>query len=233
MKRYKGKSTLEVLEGAENYNRWIAEMVEKKLKLPILEVGSGTGNITNYFVHSGTLYATDVDKNLVGELKKKFVAKKNIHALVLDIEKQTPKKFIQYFSSIFAVNVLEHIQNDERALRNMNRLLHKDGSLVLLVPAKKRAYTRLDKEIGHFRRYEKEELRKKIETAGFVIEDIFYFNIVGLVSWIVRDKIEGNNIQMKPYQIALFDRIVPIVKRIESLARPPIGISLIVYARKK
>ena len=233
MTKYKGKSTLEVLEGANNYNQWIADMVRKKIHSPVLEIGAGTGNISQYFTKVKSLMITDIDPALIKELKKRFNNTNGFSYTVLDIAKKVPKKFLGHFSSVFAVNVLEHIKDDEKALRNINNVLKKHGSLVLLVPAKQYAYTRLDKELGHFRRYEKNLLRKKLELAGFIVDDIFYFNLIGLLSWVVRDKVERNNFYLKPYQIALFDSIVPILKACEAIVRPPVGISLIVYARKQ
>lgn len=233
MTKYKGTSTLEVLEGADNYNQWIAETVRKSIASPALEIGAGTGNISQHFKDIKSFTITDIDPALVKELKKRFGKVNTFSYAVVDIENQTPKRFVGSFSSIFGVNVLEHIKDDKKALKNIHALLKKNGKLILLVPAKQFAYTRLDKELGHYRRYEKESLTKNLEAAGFAVNEIFYFNIVGLLSWIIRDKVERKNIYLKPYQIALFDSIVPILKTIESVIRLPIGISLIVYASKK
>lgn len=233
MTKYKGTSTLEVLEGADNYNQWIAETVRKSIASPALEIGAGTGNISQHFKDIKSFTITDIDPALVKELKKRFGKVNTFSYAVVDIENQTPKRFVGSFSSIFGVNVLEHIKDDKKALKNIHALLKKNGKLILLVPAKQFAYTRLDKELGHYRRYEKASLTKNLEAAGFAVNEIFYFNIVGLLSWIIRDKVERKNIYLKPYQIALFDSIVPILKTIESVIRLPIGISLIVYASKK
>jgi len=104
--------------------------------------------------------------------------------------------------------------------------------LLLLVPAKKGAYTRLDKELGHFRRYEKDELLEKLKKSGYEVENVHFFNFVGLISWYVRDKVKRKNINLKPYHIRMFDSIVPFLRAIESHIKPPLGISLIVVARK-
>ncbi len=232
MTKYQGISTLEVLEGADHYNKWIAETAMSSLSSPILEIGAGTGNISQFFSGRNGVYLSDVDTNLVKQLKKRFAEDNTFSVLQLDIRKPAQDKYREYFRSIFGINVLEHIEDDEKALANLNTLLKKNGELMLLVPAKQFAYTRLDKDLGHYRRYEKKELREKVENAGFIINEMFYFNIVGLLSWIIRDKVERENIQLKPYQVALFDSIVPILRVIESTIKPPVGISLIVRARK-
>jgi hypothetical protein len=111
-------------------------------------------------------------------------------------------------------------------------LLKKDGKLLLLVPAKKKAYTQLDKELGHYRRYEKQEIIDKLEQAGFSIDTVYFFNIVGLLSWTVRNKVSRNKKALRPYQIRIFDSIVPVLRFLESLIKVPVGISLIVVARR-
>lgn len=230
MAKYKGVKILEVLEGADRYNRWIAERISPYIESPALEIGAGTGNISSFFSHLKSLTLTDNDESLISVLQKKFNTK-NIHAEVFDIQKDF-YKINNSFKTIFSVNVLEHIKDDSKALSNMYRLLKRNGKVVILVPAKKFAYTNLDKDLGHFRRYEKEELREKLEKAGFKIESITYFNIVGLLSWILRDKFSRNNKTLAPSHVKLFDLSVPILKRIEPKTLLPQGISLIAIATK-
>ncbi len=69
------------------------------------------------------------------------------------------------------LNVLEHIKNDNKALMQAKKLLHKNGILILEVPAAKFLYDNYDKELMHFRRYNMIEIVKKIEKAGFIIEE--------------------------------------------------------------
>ena len=233
MVKYVGLSTLEVLEEAKNYNKWISDEIIKYVSTPVLEVGAGIGNLTSYFLIKKPLYVTDVDNDLVNKLKNKFKKNKNVFTEALDITKAPPKKYHSFFSTIFGINVLEHINDDGQALKNMYEMLRNNGRLVFLVPAKKIAYTKLDMELGHFRRYEKKEIIKKLIENGFKVDKIYFFNLVGLFSWVVRDKIKRNEINLKPYHIKFFDKIVPILRIIESFVKIPVGISLIVVAHKK
>lgn len=231
MAKYKGVTVLEVLEGADRYNGWIAERIRSYIESPALEIGAGTGNISSFFQNLSSLTFTDSDEALVNKLKARFSEKKNISAEVLDIQRgfsQVKNKF----NTVFSVNVLEHIKDDTLALRNMNKLLNKKGKVVILVPAKKIAFTNLDKELGHFRRYEKQELHEKMEASGFKVKSISYFNILGLLSWIVRDKISSGSKNLSPFQVKIFDMIVPVLKGIEPKNRLPLGISLIGIGEK-
>jgi len=230
--QYKGLSTLEILEGANNYNDWIASEILRGAKTPMIEIGSGIGNLSEKFMSLKPLTLSDNDKGLVKILQERFLDT-GVRSLYLDIEREIDSSLNNQFHSVVAVNVLEHVKNDKRALRNISALLKKGGTIRLLVPAKQFAYTRLDKDLGHYRRYEKDALEQHLIDAGFKINDIYFFNIVGLISWIVRDKVEKKNIHLKPYQIALFDWMVPILRFVEANIRPPVGISLIVVATKK
>lgn len=230
--KYQGISTLEVLVDARNYNKWIADEINKHISSPTLEVGAGTGNLSKYFIKKDDFYITETDDGLVKHLKEKYKKNKNLFISQLDITKDPSKKFTNFFSTVFAVNVLEHIDNDVIALRNIYKMLRADGKIVLLIPAKKFAYTKLDKELGHYRRYEKDEIVSKLNHSGYQIEKIYFFNIIGLLSWFIRDKVSRTKTQLKPYQIKIFDFIVPLLRFMESIFPVPVGISLIVIARK-
>lgn len=232
MVKYKGLKTLEVLEGADNYNAWIANVLYPYIKSPALEIGAGIGNISEFFNKLEDLVLTDKDSKLVKFLEKKFSSRKNVRAEVLDISGRS-LRIKEKFRTAYAINVLEHIKDDELALKNIGKLLVPGGKIVLLVPAKKFAYTTLDKNLGHYRRYEKEELKEKLTVQNFIIEEIEYFNIVGLLSWVIRNKIDNSHNQLKPNHVKFFDSIVPFLRNIEPKSGLPLGISLIVVASKK
>lgn len=231
MTKYKGVTVLEVLEGADNYNNWIVSRIKPDIVSPALEIGAGTGNISAFFKNLKSLTVTDNDETLVEKLATKFKGNKNVRAEVLDIEKDL-YKVTNRFRTIYSVNVLEHIKNDEKALKNMHKLLEPGGKVVLLVPAKKFAYTNLDKDLGHHRRYEKAELKDKLTNAGFTVKSISYFNAVGLASWIIRDKISRGSKNLSSTQVKFFDMIVPVLKQAEPKKILPMGISLIGIGEK-
>jgi hypothetical protein len=68
--------------------------------------------------------------------------------------------------------VLEHIEDDGFFLRKTNELLADRGQLILSVPAKKKYWSRDDEIVGHYRRYEKQELYEKLIEAGYSQIDI-------------------------------------------------------------
>ena len=168
---------------------------------------------------------------MLAHLKNMFSHINDVSVNFLDITQPPPEHLIGSFQTVIGINVLEHVEDDKKALFHLGNVLKPSGRLLLLVPAKKWAYTDLDRQLGHFRRYEKKELGEKLVKASFHIEKLYFFNIVGLMSWIIRDKIQRSG-GLRPYQISSFDSIVPILKRVESKVRMPVGISLIAIAQK-
>ncbi|HYT41626.1 MAG TPA: class I SAM-dependent methyltransferase [Methylomirabilota bacterium] len=228
---YQGLTTLEILTEAKNYNRWIAENFYASIKAPLLEFGAGIGNISELLSSYTPLCVTDTDARMLAHLKNKFSHINDISVHFLDITQPPPEHLVGSFQTVIGINVLEHVEDDEKALFHLGNVLKPSGRLLLLVPAKKWAYTDLDRQLGHFRRYEKKELAEKLVKASFQIEKLYFFNIIGLLSWIIRDKLQRSG-GLRPYQISSFDSIVPLLKRVEAKISMPVGISLIAIAQK-
>jgi 2-polyprenyl-3-methyl-5-hydroxy-6-metoxy-1,4-benzoquinol methylase len=228
---YQGLTTLEILTEAKNYNRWIADNFYPYIKAPLLEFGAGIGNISELLRSYTPLCLTDTDPRMLAHLENKFSHSNDVSVNFLDITQPPPEHLVGGFQTVIGINVLEHIEDDEKTLFHLGNVLKPSGRLLLLVPAKRWAYTELDRQLGHFRRYEKEELAEKLAKASFRIEKLYFFNIIGLMSWIIRDKIQRSG-GLRPFQISSFDTIVPILKRIESKISMPVGISLIAIAQK-
>jgi SAM-dependent methyltransferase len=70
------------------------------------------------------------------------------------------------FDLVCAFEVLEHIEDDVGALSSWRRRLQPGGNLLLSVPAGPRLYGRVDRAVGHFRRYDDESLAAAIASAG-------------------------------------------------------------------
>lgn len=74
------------------------------------------------------------------------------------------------FPYVFAFEVLEHLADDEQHLARWREWLEPDGLLVLSVPAHARHWTGADAAAGHYRRYEREDLRALLGRAGYRVQ---------------------------------------------------------------
>jgi len=74
------------------------------------------------------------------------------------------------FGGVFALEVLEHVEEDVELLREIRRVLRPGGVLVVSVPVHMSRWSAIDEACGHVRRYEDGELIEKLTVAGFVPE---------------------------------------------------------------
>ncbi|MDE2589986.1 MAG: methyltransferase domain-containing protein, partial [Patescibacteria group bacterium] len=135
------------------------------------------------------------------------------------------------FDSIIAINVLEHVENDEFAIKELYKMLKNEGTLIILVPCHKFLYNDIDAKVGHFRRYSKVDLEFKVKKTHFKIAKIFYFNMLGILGWYIN----GNLIKsstVSPTATKIFDRITPLSRFSERILRRKVGLSLICFLRK-
>jgi SAM-dependent methyltransferase len=223
-----GSSTLEVMEGARRYNRWIYDRVRKALGQRILEIGCGTGTITSFLVERELVVGIDVVDGYVRSTGERYRDRPNIIIRRHDLTESVEPLRGYRFDSALSVNVFEHIANDEAALKAVYALLEPGGSFTVLVPCHPALVGSFDRDIGHHRRYTKGELRRKLEASGFVVERIRRSNPVGALGWLVNVRLLG----LRRLRGAnLFDRLVPALAVLDRVELP-FGLSLIAVARK-
>jgi SAM-dependent methyltransferase len=222
---------LKILAVTHNYNRWIYKLfAEYVAGRNVLEVGCGIGTLSRYFLRTcSRLVGIDTSELFIRHLK---IDHPEMEVYNFDV---TDEKILSLADKkndvVVSVNVLEHVKNDVKALEHMRGLLVPGGRLLLFVPALSWLFGTLDRNVSHYRRYDKKELRDKIESSGFTVEKIFFSNFAGIFGWFVN----GRVLRRKNFPIMqpiIFDKLVPLISKIEGLRRPPIGMNLVVIARK-
>jgi hypothetical protein len=91
-------------------------------------------------------------------------------------------------------------------------------------------YGSIDEAIGHYRRYDPATLRRVVETNGFEVESIEWLNLLGIPGWFVNSRLLRRR-AVPGLQIRLYDRIAPLLARLESNVKLPVGMSLLAVAR--
>jgi len=223
-----GASTLEVMEGAHRYNRWIYDRVRGGLGQRVLEIGCGTGTITRFMVDRQLVVGIDVVDDYIRSTSHRFDDRPNIVVRRHDLTESIDALRGYRFDSALSVNVFEHIANDEGAMKAVYALLEPGGTFTLLVPCHPALLGGFDRDIGHHRRYTKRDLRRKLEASGFTVERIRRSNPVGALGWLVNVRLLGLR---RLRGTGLFDRLVPafaVLDRVEL----PLGLSVIAVARK-
>jgi SAM-dependent methyltransferase len=233
-----GTETLEVISDAGKFNQWMYHTIKPFCSGKILEVGSGIGNISQYFLNDHQqISLSDLSPDYFNILESKFKGFQNLNALfTLDFaEKELEKKYPQLigqFDTVFALNVLEHVRDHEQSIRNCYSLLKPGGKLIILVPAFQTLFNKFDVALEHQRRYTPKSLKKVMSIPGFTIIHTQYFNVMGILGWFVSGKLMGKN-TIPGGQMRLYDQLVPVWKIVDSVFGGLLGLSVICVAQKE
>jgi SAM-dependent methyltransferase len=217
------------LNAANNYRAAILSNFRTPLCGNVIEVGAGIGQITDRLRKSPeiqNLTSIEPDAGFCAQIRERFPDIDLVHGTISDL--QTKRNW----NSILSINVLEHIETDEKELAIYHRLLKPaNGALCLFVPARPEIYAPIDRDFGHYRRYTRPELTQKLERAGFKIQKLRYFNLVGYFGWWATFCLLKKR-SFDIHAVGLFDRMIfPVVHWTEShVCAPPFGQSLIAIA---
>ena len=225
---YAGRE-LEVLSNLDNYHDWIVEEMAPHVRGRVLEVGAGAGAISRRLLElADSLVLLEPCPALSAELASR-VSGTVVHASLEDYLANAPEG---EFDSVVSVNVLEHIDDDDAALRGLHSLLAPGGTLCLFVPALPQLFSDFDRAVGHHRRYTRDGLERVVAEAGFDTIRADYFDAPGVAAWLVMCRLLGRT-EFRRGAIDLYDRwIVPITRALETRARPPIGKNLLLIATR-
>lgn len=220
--------TLDNLDGARNYAGWIFELIEPHLGDEVLEVGAGHGTFTEMLARKAKrVVACDLSERCADRLRERFSGDEHVEVLHGSIDSAAT---YGPFDSVVLINVLEHIEDDDGALRDARSLLKRGGRLILWVPAFSFLYSDFDRRIGHHRRYRRTGLRTQLADAGYEVQAVSYVNAVGAVAWLVvarflrRTPTDGAPVRV-------FDKyFIPVLKRLERRWCPPFGQSVLAIA---
>jgi SAM-dependent methyltransferase len=223
--------TLQKMKKLRRYNQWVFLQFRPFLGKRVLETGSGIGNITKFLLDRDLVIATDVEPKYLTFLKETFGKYKKFIIEGLDISSSEMERYRSYqIDSVICFNVLEHIEQDEKALKNIFNLLELGGRLLLFVPSHSWLHGSLDRHLGHYRRYGKKELKNKLETIGFKVVFLRYFNRIGILGWFLNSKILRKK-RLPSFQLRIYNLLVPLFK-LEKFLPLPFGTSLLVVAEK-
>jgi SAM-dependent methyltransferase len=206
---YEGIEELILIEGAlKNYNFNIIKRFKQGLGLVgnhaevglTVDFGAGLGTLAQLWndEFSSTVTCVEVDPKLRNILTSKGYP-------VLSSISESKRNFTICFTS----NVLEHIEDDVGALREIRMRLEPNAKIAIHVPALPRLYSHVDKRIGHFRRYEKNDLIERVERAGFQVIGCYYNDCIGAVVWGLI-KIMGSSKFLEPNALllSLYDKYI-------------------------
>ncbi len=229
---YPGRD-LEAMSSAVRYHGDILRNFAPYLGERILEVGAGSGNISELLLEQqpAHLYAVEPSDRMFELLRERLRGRLNAsvhHSLLADFME---RESVAGVDSVVSVNVLEHVQDDVGELTRMHSALRPGGHLCLWVPALPALDSPFDRSLGHFRRYRKRALLRKLERTGFVPVRIAYRDVVGMLAWFLVCRVLGQ--ELSPAKVSIYDRFVmPVTGMCGRWLHPPLGKNLMAIARR-
>lgn len=224
---------LETLAGARKLGDWMFEQFAPLVRGRVVEVGAGIGTFSDRMLGHGVDEALLIEPEVpcAARLEERFGQRAGV-AVSRDLIPGSPALDAWAGSVDFLLcqNVLEHIADEREAVGAMAEALAPGGALGLLVPAHPWLFGNLDRRFGHERRYTRDHLRGVIEGAGLRVERLYRFNMLGVAGWVVNRNRANPSIDAR--SLRAYELLLPPFRALERRRTPPVGLSLIVHARK-
>lgn len=138
----------------------------------VLDMGCGTGTMLGHLQRLGEVEGVDADEQAVRYCHTRG------HARVQLLESDALPFPDDSFDLLTALDVLEHIEDDHRALEEVARVLRPGGVFLATVPAYPWMWGAQDEISHHYRRYTRRELERRILGAGLGLERLTHFNTI-------------------------------------------------------
>jgi glycosyltransferase involved in cell wall biosynthesis/phospholipid N-methyltransferase len=219
-----GSQILGRLQRAPRFTRWMADVIRPYVGESVLEIGAGTGNLTLQLVPRTLYWASDINPHYLDYLDTLTQSRPYLRVGFTDGERAQSYPADQKFDTVICLNVVEHLADDLSALQNIRRALVPGGRAIILVPCGPWLYGTLDKVLGHYRRYTREQLAAVAGRAGFTVEELFSFNRVGVLAWWLNGRLLRRT-TFSLSQIKMLNLLTPIFRVVDSwLPLPPLSL---------
>ncbi len=160
------KARLQILE------KLIKKKIFKNQPLTILNAGAATGATSLMLKNYGKVKSLEYDKecaDFLSEILEEEVS--NASLTELPFEENT-------FDLVCAFDVIEHIEDDHKAVAESYKVIKENGYIFLTVPAFQELWSNHDEINHHYRRYRLKELINLVEKNGFEVVYSTYFNFI-------------------------------------------------------
>jgi glycosyltransferase involved in cell wall biosynthesis len=227
-----GSQILGRLARAPRFNAWMADTIRPYCGQRILEIGSGTGNLTRRLIPRDQYVASDINPLYLQTLHGLTADRPYLDVSLTDVTRaETFPRPEGGFDTVVCLNVVEHVDDDVGALRNIHRVLAPDGTAIVLVPQGPEVFGTLDEVLGHKRRYTRETLTRLAGDAGFEVQQVLEFNRVGRPAWWLNGRLLRRH-DFGLLQILTLNLLTPVF-RVVDRALPFQALSLIAILRPR
>jgi len=200
----------------------------------LLDVGCGTGAVAEALAERYDAHGIDSSPDAVAFCRERGLANMNV-GLLADVSESGSFDMLTFF------DVMEHVADDARLLRDAHRLLKPGGSVLITVPAFPSLWSRHDEVLHHQRRYTRSHLRSLVQGAGFQIRHLTFFNTLLFPVAVVRRSVAklsgssaGNDLQIPGRLVNTALRTIFAAERhVLPYISLPFGLSLLCWGEKR
>lgn len=222
-------------------NNIIIELINKIISIKpgteILDVGCGTCGFAKLLSQNYDVIGLDTSN-----LALEYCKKRGIKTLYNDFLENFPKNN-HNIEVITMLDVIEHIQDDLKVVKDAYQILPVGGWFVASVPAYSFLWSVHDEIHQHFRRYNKKKIVSLIEDAGFQVVYKSYFNTILFIPGLIKrflDKIIHSNKGEAEVAVETFPGLINNIMtklfllegKILPSIRFPFGMSILIIAKK-
>ena len=219
---------LECFDEAKNWRKYQFENVLKYINSSVLEVGPGTGNNVQYYRdRASEITLLEINKDTADSLKSKFKGDKKITVQNSDINSQERK-----FDTILYMDVLEHIEDDEKEINRALEQLKPGGNIIFFIPAYQFLYSDFDKAIGHVKRYTKHFFLKFKRDKKISITELKYFDSIGFFMALLNKLFNKDKIETIGLGIKIWNKLIFLSKIMDLIFFNKFGKSLLCIMKK-
>jgi ubiquinone/menaquinone biosynthesis C-methylase UbiE len=227
--------------GRRDAIRKLINHMQVPVEANILEIGCSAGPLQQILHTDGytNLTGIDISENAIKLAEQRGVPNVSVmDGAKLDFADAS-------FDLVVASDVLEHIEDEELAVREWARVLRPGGCMIVFVPAFQMLWTHHDEVNHHYRRYTAAHLRRVIQRAGLTVERSSYWNstlffpasVVRLAKRIYSrpssNTVDTGDLKQFPGWLnSLFGNLLKTENSFLKYASFPVGVSVFAIGRK-
>lgn len=223
---------------AANLSRMVAERLGPG---SVLDVGCGGGGMVAFLLeHGHDARGIDVSEPIIAAAREYLQGRGHDPARVSREQLEDLVAKGVTFDNVVSMDCLEHVADDEAMFAHLVRLVRPGGGrLVITVPALDWLYGRRDRDIGHYRRYDRAMLRRLTIGQPITVEELRFWNGLGVLPRLVTEKLLGRRMD-ESFRYGEPDLKTRLLRgaldtwfrTVERYTRPPLGLTLILKATR-
>ena len=202
--------------------------------LKILDVGCGPGNLFRNLSDVGKVFGIDISLPALSLCQKKYSNVINGKADELPVRECS-------FDVIILLDVLEHMADDAKAIKEIYRILKPGGIVLMTVPAYRILWGSHDEIYQHYRRYGLHEIKKVVINAGFTVKKLMAFEAVFFIPLLLFRKFKNilgysksdDFIEVPHWLNSILTAIIILEGRVSYSINSFLGVSIICIAKKE